>query len=283
MHIFPLWRRVKKRPDELAQRVAGLEQEVADLKQCCRELASSACAPVVVEKLCVERISVDRLEFTNNLGALGIRELSGNLNIGANYGVMPGKKGGPPPPGATSPPVPPPGATTAPGQAGGKEARPPGKKAGAPAPPAGKNHPPPSPGVDGSPSAPSGSGKPGPSPAGRQPASSAPFTRAAGKKPPFPFHGSPAPAPSCTCKTGEAVAPSGAAGYSSVPGRKTGLPPAPPSGGETGVPAMRHERQPAVPAEQTAVFQPPLPKPVNIVFKRGDSNKRVPEDTPLGR
>ncbi|WP_151191818.1 hypothetical protein [Desulfotomaculum copahuensis] len=175
-----------------------MEQEVADLKQCCRELAGSACAPVVVEKLCVERISVDRLEFTNNLGALGIRELSGSLNIGANYGVPPGKKGGPPPSGATSPPVPPPGATPVPGHAGGKEARSPGKKAGAPAPPGSKGPPPPSPvpGVDGSPPPPSGPGMPGPSSADRK------------------------------------VAP-----------------------------------------------QPPVQKPVNIVFKRGDSIKRAPENT----
>lgn len=42
--------------------------------------------PIVVEKLHIEKISIDKFELSNNFGALGIKELQGKLNIGANYG-----------------------------------------------------------------------------------------------------------------------------------------------------------------------------------------------------
>jgi len=37
-----------------------------------------------IENVYVERINVDMLEFSNNFGAMGIRELGGTLNIGVN-------------------------------------------------------------------------------------------------------------------------------------------------------------------------------------------------------
>ncbi|SFR05653.1 hypothetical protein SAMN05660706_11267 [Desulfoscipio geothermicus DSM 3669] len=43
--------------------------------------------PIVIEQFHVERIVVDKVEYTNNFGSLGIKELSGMLNIGANYGI----------------------------------------------------------------------------------------------------------------------------------------------------------------------------------------------------
>ncbi|MBS4172280.1 hypothetical protein [Bacillus sp. FJAT-49736] len=42
--------------------------------------------PIVVERLNVERIFVDKVELNNNFGQLGIKELKGRLNIGATYG-----------------------------------------------------------------------------------------------------------------------------------------------------------------------------------------------------
>ncbi|HHW44366.1 hypothetical protein GFC01_03105 [Desulfofundulus thermobenzoicus] len=102
MFGFFSWRQRKSKLDELIRQVADLEREIQSLKECCRELARASYSPVVVEKLCVERVCVDRLDFTNNLGALGIRELSGNLNIGANYGIS-RKEGKPQPPPGTGP------------------------------------------------------------------------------------------------------------------------------------------------------------------------------------
>ncbi|MGV3464556.1 MAG: hypothetical protein ACO1OT_04605 [Heyndrickxia sp.] len=42
--------------------------------------------PIVVERLNVERLIVDKVELNNNFGQLGIKELKGRLNIGATYG-----------------------------------------------------------------------------------------------------------------------------------------------------------------------------------------------------
>lgn len=102
MFGFFSWRQRKSKLDELIRQVAELEREIQSIKECCRQLARASCSPVVVGKLCVERVCVDRLDFTNNLGALGIRELSGNLNIGANYGIS-RKEGKPQPPPGTGP------------------------------------------------------------------------------------------------------------------------------------------------------------------------------------
>ena len=41
--------------------------------------------PIIIEQLFVEKIEVDKFDLNNNIGALGIRELAGRLNIGANY------------------------------------------------------------------------------------------------------------------------------------------------------------------------------------------------------
>ncbi|MBB2479546.1 hypothetical protein H5P36_05035 [Bacillus sp. APMAM] len=42
--------------------------------------------PIVVERLNVERLIVDKVELNNNFGQLEIKELKGRLNIGATYG-----------------------------------------------------------------------------------------------------------------------------------------------------------------------------------------------------
>lgn len=40
-------------------------------------------AQIFIER--VEKVIVEKLEYSNNFGALGIRELTGKLNIGTNY------------------------------------------------------------------------------------------------------------------------------------------------------------------------------------------------------
>lgn len=40
---------------------------------------------IVVENLHVEKLVVEKVNYNNNIGAIGIRELKGKLNIGANY------------------------------------------------------------------------------------------------------------------------------------------------------------------------------------------------------
>lgn len=43
--------------------------------------------PIIIQQMHVEKFLVDKYEMTNNLGQLGIKELSGHLNIGATYGA----------------------------------------------------------------------------------------------------------------------------------------------------------------------------------------------------
>lgn len=47
--------------------------------------------PIIFQEIHVDKLFMDKYEQTNNLGQLGIKELSGHLNIGATYdkGVIP--------------------------------------------------------------------------------------------------------------------------------------------------------------------------------------------------
>lgn len=47
--------------------------------------------PIIFQEIKVEKLFMDKYEQTNNLGQVGIKELSGHLNIGATYdkGVIP--------------------------------------------------------------------------------------------------------------------------------------------------------------------------------------------------
>ncbi|MFD0049497.1 hypothetical protein ACFVHQ_09235 [Actinomycetes bacterium NPDC127524] len=48
-------------------------------------LGASAGSPIKIESLRVDKIIVEKLEYSNNFGQLGINELTGKLNIGASY------------------------------------------------------------------------------------------------------------------------------------------------------------------------------------------------------
>jgi hypothetical protein len=48
-------------------------------------LGSAAGSPIKIESLRVDKIIVEKLEYSNNFGQLGINELTGKLNIGASY------------------------------------------------------------------------------------------------------------------------------------------------------------------------------------------------------
>lgn len=79
--------------DIIEKRVCDLEKKVQDLEQRCNQEHAKIAPPIVIEQFYVERIVVDKVEHTNNFGSLGIRELSGMLNIGANYGIGTAPKG----------------------------------------------------------------------------------------------------------------------------------------------------------------------------------------------
>lgn len=101
--------RNRRRSDELQAlltKISGLEEQISQLKQeALREPEGPP--PIIIEHICIENLNVDKIDYENNIGALGIRELSGQLNIGANYlsGKMnrprkekPGSKAAHPPP-----------------------------------------------------------------------------------------------------------------------------------------------------------------------------------------
>ncbi|MGA9288159.1 MAG: hypothetical protein WBV93_07365 [Anaerobacillus sp.] len=69
-----------KEMDAIKEKVAQLQEEVQE-----KEESES----FNVEHLTIEKLIIEKLEYQNNFGALGIKELSGKLNIGANYDHLP--------------------------------------------------------------------------------------------------------------------------------------------------------------------------------------------------
>ena len=66
--------------DAMKKKVAQLQEDIKD-----KEEGES----LHVEHLTIEKLIIEKLEYQNNFGALGIKELSGKLNIGANYDHLP--------------------------------------------------------------------------------------------------------------------------------------------------------------------------------------------------
>lgn len=71
-------KKLKKQLAELRNKVQILQSQLDEMRQECGNNNN-------IENVYVERINVDRLEFSNNFGAMGIRELGGTLNVGVNY------------------------------------------------------------------------------------------------------------------------------------------------------------------------------------------------------
>lgn len=68
---------------EEAQRLRQLEER---LNQLIAKLEERQTQPaIVIQSLSIEKVVVEHVDLNNNLGQLGIRDLSGKLNIGAAY------------------------------------------------------------------------------------------------------------------------------------------------------------------------------------------------------
>lgn len=65
---------------ELQEKIAALEAEMEALKQ--KQQASLAPNTIIIEKLYVKKVDVDKLEF--KLDGITVDELSGMLNVGIN-------------------------------------------------------------------------------------------------------------------------------------------------------------------------------------------------------
>jgi hypothetical protein len=69
---------------ELWKRITSIEQQLEQIKNSGEEARTP---PIIVENINIEKVLADKVEYHNNFGALGIKELTGQLNIGANYGT----------------------------------------------------------------------------------------------------------------------------------------------------------------------------------------------------
>lgn len=68
---------------EEEQRLRLLEERLNQLMEKLEEQQSQPA--IVIQSLSIEKVVVEHIDLNNNLGQLGIRELSGKLNIGAAY------------------------------------------------------------------------------------------------------------------------------------------------------------------------------------------------------
>ncbi|MEH7110308.1 hypothetical protein [Bacillus sp. JJ1764] len=80
-----------------SQKFTVLEQKIAELESSLKEVKSKRDPPlnpkketesipvIHVNHLTVENINIEKLDYANNFGQLGIKELSGKLNIGTSY------------------------------------------------------------------------------------------------------------------------------------------------------------------------------------------------------
>lgn len=81
---------------ELTKKLTSLELNIEKLQKQLQTLQQSSPPeeankhnepPIIIEKINIEKIILDKYELNNNFGQLGIKELKGKLNIGATYGT----------------------------------------------------------------------------------------------------------------------------------------------------------------------------------------------------
>ncbi|TDK58898.1 hypothetical protein E2K98_22075 [Bacillus salipaludis] len=82
---------------DLKRRLTSLELDIKELKKSLLAIQEQEKVtqekiihhkepPIIIEKINIEKIILDKYELNNNFGQLGIKELKGKLNIGATYG-----------------------------------------------------------------------------------------------------------------------------------------------------------------------------------------------------
>ncbi|WP_052404791.1 hypothetical protein [Bacillus rubiinfantis] len=92
---FFLLFRGNEHEEEIRKKISSMEMSIEDLKNKLKtfqeekqsnEDAKSPNPPIIIERVNIEKIILDKYELNNNFGQLGIKELKGKLNIGASYG-----------------------------------------------------------------------------------------------------------------------------------------------------------------------------------------------------
>lgn len=84
---MPLFSWLKSKSPPSSPTEAGLEQQMDRLEKQLRELldARAPLHPVHIEHLHIEKAVIEHIEYNSNIGDLSVDELTGKLNIGANY------------------------------------------------------------------------------------------------------------------------------------------------------------------------------------------------------
>lgn len=76
---------------ELEKKISDLEKELKKeihellIKPNTKEADKEPTPSIKIEHLQVDKIIIEKLDYANNFGQLGIKELSGKLNIGTSY------------------------------------------------------------------------------------------------------------------------------------------------------------------------------------------------------
>lgn len=94
--LWLLWQRLRSlirpraRPEQqvelerrLAQLEAAVHKLVLDLAELAKELVGQT-LDIHIDKVCIDKINLDQLVF--NIDGIGVKDLSGSLSIGINYG-----------------------------------------------------------------------------------------------------------------------------------------------------------------------------------------------------
>ncbi|WP_316572109.1 hypothetical protein [Neobacillus sp. YIM B06451] len=88
--------------NQFARHISKLESRVSDLEKmyaecaaireryledsaCCGNGNSGGAPPVIFQEIKVDKLFIEKFDQANNLGTIGIKELSGHLNIGTTY------------------------------------------------------------------------------------------------------------------------------------------------------------------------------------------------------
>ncbi|RDI43171.1 hypothetical protein [Falsibacillus pallidus] len=88
------WHRLEKKIDRLSHSLEKIQKTQISILDQYKEAAhgDGEHSKINIENLNVDKVIVESLEYSNNFGQLGIKELTGKLNIGTSYEGKSSKK-----------------------------------------------------------------------------------------------------------------------------------------------------------------------------------------------
>lgn len=83
---------IEERITSLSKKIQLLEEMILGAESQNETTSYSSKPTYIIEQVNVENIVIEKVDYANNFGQLGIKELSGSLNIGTTYGAPPNLK-----------------------------------------------------------------------------------------------------------------------------------------------------------------------------------------------